>query len=394
MSSSDSDTEVIGRAMTTFDFPHCSMCNRAATKLCARCSSSRYCSQECQKADWPTHKLLCESFKDFATPPKGYFKRAILFPADSENPKFIWVDSHWEMHDGGKELLSAKDEPRDSGCWLGFRDNKIRLRRLKHVIVIAARSMFISDGLATNASILKATNGLMDYPWNGAVVVYGDRYTVSNPIHLDMMDFRDIVDYFMWYGREQGKATPKAGIRSVTGVKIACKGDLAVFGAKKFQTVQVPRQHPVFAAPSCHIPSLIGLPISVRRLPPHSAWRSGNEISTAFMNPQATYLHLNADKDSDEWGWAPMSSQNSVGTVLVVRRDGKDLSPLHMEALCEFCQFEVGEAFEDQMEAEKDRDTVLPKLTPAKFAEFFEAYRSRKAESLLEWRTVASPYDV
>lgn len=297
------------------------------------------------------------------------------------------------MYDGGQELLSAKDEPRDSGCWLGFRDNEIRLRGLEHVVVIAARSMFISDGSATNASILKATNGLMDYSWNGPVVVYRDRDPVSNAIHLDMMDFRDIVDYFMWYGCEQGKATPKAGIRSVKGVKIACEGDMVVFGAKKFQAVQVPRQHPVFAAPTCHIPRLVGLPISVRRLPSHAAWRSMQE-GHPFDNMPATYLHLNADKDSDKWGWAPMSWQNSVGSVLVVRRDGKDLSPLHMEALCEFCQFEVGEAFESQMEAEKDRDTVLPKLTRAKFAEFFEAYRSQKEESLLEWRTVASHYDV
>lgn len=86
-----------------------------------------------------------------------------------------------------------------------------------------------------------------------------------------------------------------------------------------------------------------------------------------------------------------MSWQNAVGTVLVVRRDGKDLSPLQMEALCEFCQFEVGEAFEAQMEAERGRNTVLPLLTPAKFADFFAAYRE---VSLPEWRAVASPEDV
>ncbi len=69
-------------------------------------------------------------------------------------------------------------------------------------------------------------------------------------------------------------------------------------------------------------------------------------------------------------------------------------SPFHMEAVCDFCQFEVGEKFESQMEAEEDPDTVLKILTSEYFAEYFEKYRAEKAKTIPEWRTVTSPYAI
>ncbi len=44
-----------------FLWKSCDTCKeeRRNTSLCARCKKSRYCSVECQRADWTVHKSVC-----------------------------------------------------------------------------------------------------------------------------------------------------------------------------------------------------------------------------------------------------------------------------------------------------------------------------------------------
>ena len=44
------------------DVPNCETCGMCYENLkkCGRCYSVRYCSEECQKEDWPQHKRVCE----------------------------------------------------------------------------------------------------------------------------------------------------------------------------------------------------------------------------------------------------------------------------------------------------------------------------------------------
>lgn len=38
----------------------CHRCGRPSDKQCTRCKVRRYCSIECQRADWPAHKPHCK----------------------------------------------------------------------------------------------------------------------------------------------------------------------------------------------------------------------------------------------------------------------------------------------------------------------------------------------
>ena len=37
----------------------CHVCTKPGDKICGKCKNARYCSLECQKKDWATHKLSC-----------------------------------------------------------------------------------------------------------------------------------------------------------------------------------------------------------------------------------------------------------------------------------------------------------------------------------------------
>lgn len=127
----------------------CCMCNQLAKRKCSRCKDGDYCSTKCQKADWPTHKLLCKEYASVQgsarSSPKHY--RAILFPCEAAPPTFVWV----EMGDADKLLVrhAAVDEwMANNGSGGGdeaslvvhalSQDMALQSKRMGHALKIAA----------------------------------------------------------------------------------------------------------------------------------------------------------------------------------------------------------------------------------------------------------------
>lgn len=48
----------------------CMNCDEKAKTKCSKCHMTFYCSQNCQKEDWPSHKILCQKFVDAKTKEK------------------------------------------------------------------------------------------------------------------------------------------------------------------------------------------------------------------------------------------------------------------------------------------------------------------------------------
>jgi hypothetical protein len=50
-------------------------CGKIASKQCSRCKKEFYCSTQCQKSDWATHKKKCQPWKEEKKKPNLNTKR-------------------------------------------------------------------------------------------------------------------------------------------------------------------------------------------------------------------------------------------------------------------------------------------------------------------------------
>jgi len=344
----------------------CTVCNKSNARLCNRCKSTRYCSKACQQGDWLTHKLLCATFSTFnaSSRPTNERFRAILFPVDDKNPKVIWLHCKW-CDDGD----DGRYQHPDRGALLGhdtlikdmtIQYNPVLKRNLSDTIYVSYRDTFLVDGSKPNKSVaaITATKPGQYHDWRGSMIAYGKVGLGIDPTackDLDMNDFRHITDFFLSYGYTPTPATQQPTGINIKGVRINCLGDRKMLSKPSFEAVEVSSTDPIFSKhDTSDIAERIGLPILTRRCPPDPRWENNEDSKmfqneSPFNNQDATFLHLCCDPTAEldfhtgtmDWAWAPQQWQNSVGSAIVVRQDKKPLSPLHVEALCKYCRYEI-----------------------------------------------------
>ncbi|OAL01043.1 hypothetical protein IQ06DRAFT_347119 [Phaeosphaeriaceae sp. SRC1lsM3a] len=193
----------------------CAMCPNIGTFRCTGCGDIKYCSKQCQKNDWPIHKILCKTIKDFseAQRPGSDYKRAIRFPLNSDQPHFFWLQfgskpgatfngslSEGESTPVLRELLGATDTDYNGGTMDVFRSVVLN-RQVENRFDLIGKFIegdcqdIVPEG-ERNKSMAKIDQELSD-AWYGEVVACGNQHLSGGSkrsYDLGPLEFRHAVD--------------------------------------------------------------------------------------------------------------------------------------------------------------------------------------------------------
>lgn len=183
---------------------------------------------------------------------------------------------------------------------------------------------------------------------------------------------------------------------TVKGVIISCSGDIRVLGADKFIPVDVPVFDPVFEADKSTSSEMIGVPVRVRKLSPHPAWKNSGE-GNIYQNQEVTRLFRAMDPKQWDFGLAHVDWDLRVGSALVIRDDRTDLTPQQVEALCYYSWEHTTDLFDNAWEHQnmtglnEEMVKLAGLFTPEKFREFFADFKAKKMVDDASWVTAVSP---
>ena len=184
---------------------------------------------------------------------------------------------------------------------------------------------------------------------------------------------------------------------AVQGVRISCSGDIRVLGVNKFKPVAVAVFDPVFKADKSTSSEMVGVPLRARKIPPHPAWKHSGEPGV-YENQEATRLFRDMDPEhGGGFGIVSWSWDLGVGSVLVVRDDGKDITPQQVEAVCYYSwqhttdMFQAAFEYGDRFGSNKGNVELAALFTPDKFRKFFADFKAKKMVNDASWVTAESP---
>ncbi|KAI0148048.1 hypothetical protein F4776DRAFT_294893 [Hypoxylon sp. NC0597] len=201
----------------------CAVCWKEGGSACIRCKSCHYCSKECQKNDWKSHKLLCHLVAAEPERPSPSHIRAIHFPDNKPTPELIWVPCienketpeepnipHYEVTQAliGKKYPVVMKKVDWKDC---------QKKPTPRAIEIYHRDTFLIDGSPPTASLEAASglHGQAKFGWRGPLVVFAisveegpAEYDIIRYVDATLADFRSVIHHSLHYENKPEKPRP------------------------------------------------------------------------------------------------------------------------------------------------------------------------------------------
>ncbi|KAH7390159.1 hypothetical protein BKA64DRAFT_645086 [Cadophora sp. MPI-SDFR-AT-0126] len=395
---------------------NCTICDKETVQSYAKCKSAVYCSQECQKLDFPLHKLLCTKITTFFEQNPRPIDEDLN---TAKNPEFFWIQIT------GRKFEFVNSSP---GMKKYIEDAHIgqKTSRGDHML-----DVFMGDGSygrdKPNACISRLMHGyqwtdggnpLSEVRWVGNIVVLG--YEITGGIGRRCKTYRDVTvadlrfaldflghDVKLYETEDVNRFYIRDEKMWMKGVKISCSGDMKLLGKKRFRDVLVSRYNDICVKrgrlSTSAISGHLGFELMVMNCAWHKvlqeAFKSG--MGGLTQNPHVAYLMLDAipNADNKNWGLAdPEKWRKDMNpTALIVRKDMGDITAKQIETLVAYCKNVVQEAMKGDNEngcrSSDERKAVVDKyMTWEMFRVCFEAFRKEKiSEGDTSWTDAALP---
>lgn len=388
----------------------CVMCNSSPGYPCAKCQSTYYCSGSCENSDFPSHDLLCNQLATQPERPSSDHKRAIYFPAETDNPSLIWVLCRRQCDEDGTRWTEINPHP-----YLGpdnpvegvmrIEHNPLRSRNLGSAFALFApkkegycvflihRDGYLMDGSIPNRSISACVKVSCTAPipheYRGPMIairgIHHEDYA-----DITLADFRHLMDYLISYRnthiRESVPGLLDLAPTTTRGVKICCYGEVKRHGSEPFVAVDLTRANKISLDGGSISPVSVclGMPIQVCKNPETEfqynpiEWEEG---CMADSNPNVAFLMRETDTSQDTWGFAPMSWNTEVGNAWAVREDGRDLAVNDIAMMCHFARHKLQRMFDEVMESDSNfmtRQGVLDFITWDNMVTFWDETVTRR----------------
>lgn len=314
---------------------------------------------------------LCKTYESFLVPPQNGGVRVIVLPVDSKEPRWAWIN-HF---DDEKALLNSHSE-RSCHWDIGH------ARHSNEVFRPALRLLWEDTCWTTDSmlslSINHVTRNTARYSWRNVILCTGMSDDKDGRRSVGIEDVRHVVDFFRSYGGgPMGQSMPSMP-EGVQAVKIACEGEQQELGIEKYAAIEVPRNSTIFR--DGQISQISKNAGQAMLLLPRVPFVSRDDYLMTSPNPEATFMMRDVSLEAPSFGLAPMSWQNHVGSVVVVRQNRGALQPIDVKAMVYFCERYMSNTFQTNMELGWNLDrkrAVLGRMTLDRYNEYCARYLRR-----------------